>query len=1494
MSGFTDELSFIESNPQFAQLSYEDQIKTRSAVLNKYLPADPTFVSANNQTKQLLYDRLLYRRPIFENDHPELNQILPQVEQHKDPKLIRGILDNLLPGAILNELKLNPEQKAELKELNQLRYAYAINQVRKFTQSTVVGEGLWKGVNWMMDRLNVKDHPFTDAQRRDTDKLVKYMDFHMSKDKKLRNMLGPMALIGNVGGLAADLYIGYQATTGAAMAFGQGLTGGAGVFNALSQTKLIGQFNTAAKVTRFFGPAVAHAVGDGMIGVMRENLNDMWIKGVKDLTFQQTAENSLKYFTEYALGDIAFWAGGKLLKNFGKTAFRFIKGGFSVDAVKMGKVSDVLKDTLSLKEIDPVWFARQPKKVQEVLRQTQAVAKTLKNAGELSMDDMLRIYGAQRGFLVQSVEGGGKWKVSHILDDSMRPRYFTNPDNAATAMTKMMKNYTKTAVPSLLPEGTKIKNLKVEATIKGKMPELPEDQLKVLTKTIAPLGGKFTSEGVETFSKGFLKAGGASDDVLKTVKVAKEGTDLKVFIKDNEVMKIPEHVMNGGMEYQNIKGLTDELNKFIEKGAEFKGIYKTQIKEQALYTKSFIDDFVMEHGGTQIQKVDDGTFRTVVQGKEITGATYDEIGDQLLKSFASDDVELFRQYLYNHEGIKLVEQKGKYVLRKGSKNIDGPFENIEDIMNKHEDLIPRIPAEFGPKLTLVDDGSSIMYRQKILSGSSGEILDELNKFKSRNLSSTTFEFGDAQVKQIGREYHVSLDNLGLKETFSNLKDVKSFMSKELHEMISYAAPRKGFRMYTIGGDYYFVTNKAGKQIKYVAHNPEEAAALLANNNAMPEWAPELTGIDSQVMQNMKTIPGFSYKPETYMPQVNLSNMKSHQVFQTFFRAPDQMFNSLQRKGVMGAEIINKEFRNLESAREVIIGETQKLAPYVDDVFKFKNGKELKALHKEYVTQLGEIPRDQWDGWFKDHPKAPKELGEVVDNVRAFYGKHAEDGLFLYFGTDPALFLSEYMPHMRNKINSLDMRKYADADVHILLRDIFGDKIPQQIDAFFKHARVGDMVELVREMDAKVLLQKYITTGMRAKYLGPVIESTSKNILKNYNKIDDALLKYFGSYLTDIGGVPSGVGAKMGYEFTKRLFSNLGIKSQTLAKNFAESALGWAYLGTMGWRAYLPVRNSMQIWTTLASRMENGWVGTALEFLEKDKKGLVFKMLKERGIISQGLPIGGAEKVIEGAAGKFLKSGLHWYKNSDSFTRAVAYMTCKLRFDEAVGRFTKGIIDQKKFVQASGLFNLSDQAFDDAMKLIGKGQLDSAGDLFGREITMETMFPYRQGTNPLAFKGMIGKVFGQMGHYPVYWAENIARGVSRGNIGNKAAYIARFLGNTTAIGTTLGAMGISAANFTPWQPAMFSGGPWWDLLNDGIKLWSPGYEGRQARAKLLGLKEKDGMPYWDFNTFKKAPQWNVIIPGMLQWRSLGKAADYLNKGDFYKFVLSLASTPLKPE
>jgi hypothetical protein len=262
----------------------------------------------------------------------------------------------------------------------------------------------------------------------------------------------------------------------------------------------------------------------------------------------------------------------------------------------------------------------------------------------------------------------------------------------------------------------------------------------------------------------------------------------------------------------------------------------------------------------------------------------------------------------------------------------------------------------------------------------------------------------------------------------------------------------------------------------------------------------------------------------------------------------------------------------------------------------------------------------------------------------------------------------------------------------------------------------------------------------------------------------------------------------------------------------------------------------------------------------------------------------------GWLGKLTHKSMKVFKNSDEWTRAVAFRSAENTFNDAMDSWKRGVIKTRdELFDISGMWSLPTDLKNRAIEFIGKGDPKAARELFATYITDVTMFPYRAGHSPMMYRGTLGKMFGQFGTYPMYYRENVFQALRYGNTKQRLLFASRWIANMSLIAYGFQQIGVNADEFLFWQPMLFSGGPMWDTLNQIIQVVSPSYKGRQARATVLGLRSREGELSWNPSGTALA---RMLVP--YEITSIQKGIESLNRGDpWYTSLLNFGSFPVFP-
>jgi len=994
-----------------------------------------------------------------------------------------------------------------------------------------------------------------------------------------------------------------------------------------------------------------------------------------------------------------------------------------------------------------------------------------------------------------------------------------------------------------------------------------------------------------------------------------------------DIASFPKVVKSGKEEVGAIRGFLESIKPYksgnFKVGEELVREYAPSLARQHLFTPSWVEDQVESTLKGRLEKLAGGKVLAHLPAGDVPFDSLDDLGKYVISETV--EPEFFKSYLQKRFGLSLQVDKtsGKAsVFQKGKKVIEA--ENFRSLVRENSELLDKIPSHLGPELTVTTEGTlRVRYIKKVLTGPYTEVLNELDRF-SNYKPKTEFtplfssKKGSIQVHKVTKEIEVILPDIGYRSPARTVKEAKKLLTEGISnwENLKFISHSKGYRVTPWGEGFAFYSTEGGGKVTY-GRTLAEAESVL-DGVKIPSWAPELSGIDElDVAMNkglMKgvTIPENMFKPTEFKVEPRVDGLPWNVVMSQFYRPPEPWLVRAVAEG--GDPKILRYFRDIEKMRQFVRAAEGYSGDSIQKIFTERTalgkiGKKLMPKKQRvevgaYLLQRRGQPElaaklyENLSDWQKDVAKQIQDLA---------FGSSPETGAAVKFGITQGQWLEDYVPKIRKFYLENPNKSYSDGKSYRFLKDVFdGRQPPHDLDAFFKHARASDVINMAIEDDPLTMLLRYSAVGHREHYFGPIWREADEYIKKvgKGNKTSQQMAARFAVYQGQIMGMPEGLGEKMVQESLQGLFSKLGVKGR-LGEDVVSKIISLNYLSFMGFRPWLPIRNSFQIWTTVAPRIGNDWTIAGLREVAEDSDGMIYDFLRQRGVMTGTLPLFGAEEMLGSAAsplGKKVQTvvhkGLQWYKNSDDFTRAVAWRGSYLRFMDSVDRLNRGVwkgldpdIATKRFMEMSGAVQLHPDLKEKVKFFMKNNQVQEAATTFADWMTEQTLFSYRKGMSPIWAKGMVGKLFGMFGTYPAYYVENIRTALKYMPRGAKLGYMARFLGNSALLYYTFKeGLGINANNFQPWTPASFSGGPMYDLMNKALRsMDTRSYAGRQARAELLGLSTKDGKPSIRF--FQSDV--GRMMTGY-QLRSMIDAMESFQEGEIYQGMLNLGSFPINPD
>lgn len=1483
---YQEAMRALETDPEFAKLTYKDQVSTRAQIASSYLNEDSEFLALNAPDRGWVLESLSYAPPVYENK--EKYDIDTQT-------FVQGIdEDRKSMGDAIAANRWWEATKDRQKTLRMIGYELPVIK-EKFKEEMSAVEGFMEwGYNTMLDTLGalpviglpkeereqMKEEMY--AFNRDEKKFAEYVDYYLSQDKRTANDLLIGKQVAALSGIAVDL-----ALYGKLLGTPTSPTGPLGFAVKAVDDGL-------SKITPWLGRAAGqttHWVMGGLIGVGREAVKSIVNDATQTPEGALTIHNAARNFSEYVVGDIALFSIGAGLKSIGK-GLTFATISAHNKPTVVSDVAEVLYRAMSSQDIPVETIGRLPDPLQKILRYDEAVYKTLNDVERMSDVDRFKVVADNFGWMLEEGEKGVT--LTNKLGE-LPEKGFSTMEDAQKWFVKEVTGVLEVPKPTLkgpndLPLQTPLRIREVITKAGGG--DL-SGNVNVLSQIIAPVKGEFSPQGVKGFVEGYLSSKGQ----LIRATVDELPTSLKVKVKDVE-FEVPKRITTGTEEREVITSMVEKLQG-VEGGKVDPEVtqkvlseYLESVKGSRSYTPGWVEQ-AAETIGAKVSNEGGGWQLMRPDGSTMSYSKYADVADDLVR-LTTDEGTIKRTLLVEHGLILKGSPEKGFELRQvksGDTAYVESFKSIDEFKDRYPHLMPGIDSKLGPELTIADDGLIEMkYYGKVLTGPRDKILKELRNFREGDAIFNKVKV-DTEVNfdRVKRTYEVSAPGMSMRSEFDSLKKAKAFLRKmeDPYEKMIYQSYRKGYRIHADENGYFFYDATGNR---FTGRSVEEVNALL-EKVPVPEYAPELSGFD-EALRGMKqtidedVIPKEFVAKATHFPKqkapVSVSNAW---LVNNFWRPADAQLAALVKKGF--PEEFYTSFKKMQEALSFGEAKDYEMHKVVNGIFVdplTKRG--IKEKTREVLQDIFLKGSKEWESELIAR-KLPKQYKDVLQNIQTFY-----DNWYNYMDVDEP-FIQRYLPHLRDYFANPTNKILADGNMHQQLRMIYGKQsLPSTLDSFFTHSRVSAVYDLALERDPLEVMRKIVTMGNRQKYVGPMFKEMRAFISKAGAKhVDPLALNRLTNFLDEVIGVPSTNSEAAVQRISDSVFRKMKIAGKPIARDLMSLLTGWGYGVTMSFRPFTAARNLLQIWQA-GYRIGNGFLEQAMDILGNDVKGTLFERLKLKGVIAHSdLPLPGGVHIKDADwIGKFNKKGLAAFSTVDDFTRAVAYTGSELSFDSAFKRLQSKALDWKGFVHESGLYNLKDLDQKRIASLIQQGNIASAKDVFSTILTSETMFDYRAGMGTYVTKGVVGKLFGQMGHYSTFFINNIVNTLGRGNIAERAVNVGRFLVNSTAIYLAADkVLGLRGDSFLPWAPAIFTGGPMYALGNEMLASFNPTWMGQMQRAKTFGIKTKDGMPYIDWGSFAQSSVARMLIPSQL--RSLYYASQTFNEGDYYSTFLNLTSAPV---
>lgn len=418
------------------------------------------------------------------------------------------------------------------------------------------------------------------------------------------------------------------------------------------------------------------------------------------------------------------------------------------------------------------------------------------------------------------------------------------------------------------------------------------------------------------------------------------------------------------------------------------------------------------------------------------------------------------------------------------------------------------------------------------------------------------------------------------------------------------------------------------------------------------------------------------------------------------------------------------------------------------------------------------------------------------------------------------YFQKYIPHIQ-KARSLD-KAFPDDTL-----------MPPQVSYFAESLRRGRVNPWSDKPSARRLLMEHVEQGGSRKYLYPVVREEAKywDKVLGDKEVSPALKVLVKNYLDDVVGnttlqdlsVLEAIG--VAGEKVRRSWRALrgvdpgdfDVTREEMLRNgrrFYGNMFTATYDGALGYRPASIARQHIQLMQTTTPRYGLKYVwgkgGGIARWNTKEGKALV----EEAGSLLEETPY------FYGEEGVLMRSG-KGMRHADNVQRGVASLSADSAFVDNISVYLEQN-DWSKFAHKSRINRLHPIIQGQLKEIIDSGDLHAARLRNMWEGSSKTQWLYDRSNRPHLFRGVGGRIFGQYGVWPSYYANYVLElftpflpggGTSLERLA-AGRELAMWAGTNAALaGAFQTVLGADATSWLFFHPIGFVGGPIFQTFND---------------------------------------------------------------------------------
>lgn len=831
--------------------------------------------------------------------------------------------------------------------------------------------------------------------------------------------------------------------------------------------------------------------------------------------------------------------------------------------------------------------------------------------------------------------------------------------------------------------------------------------------------------------------------------------------------------------------------------------------------------------------------------------------------------------------------------------------SLDDIITLTEYKPRRLDVAFAPTVTSINPDGTFTFTlgAKTFASSQAEAMQLLDNFQDNSRLNKYIERYRNSAGSVSETpastYYVYSSRLNVGFDFTSPMEARRWLDTERYTLEEYQViANKKFLDIDYTPQGYRVT---AADNSYIAKTPEELENILRKypdvENSVPEF---LDSIDPQLSASIADITNeyaryarlAKHNRYHLAPEVPESGKLSPwMAFRQYTSQTENLILDTARR--LKVPQLQEHYYKIKRGYTNAITDTTETAKAIRAAVTI-DGKPLsrESLAKVYYSLAATSEEDAAALYNQALAKWGKSVLEPLtqqESLAASRLKEIFKALSDRFHIDAEKLLFHYMPRLRDWYNSPANRAH-------LSQIVLGDDLikysnidlPTNMKVWFENERVEDVASYWVNDNPVELALLYSSQGFKKLHMGNAWKSFTDFAVAS--KLPEPVVNRMNFMRQQLMGISDAKDEKflqsVGETIMDKLYSSkLGgtLRSKfsredalRIGKNLYKTAYGLTYFAQIGWKPFIALKNSIDaLFIQGGSRLGLPTILEAFDEIYKAGPDL-FDYLKKSGVIYERSPILDDIMAPDAFLTKMQTSAFKFLANSDDLNRAVIYRAATNKFNDALILRSQGKLPTRQaFEEYIGSDMLDKSSSDWLWSKLEAGDTKTVEHEFGMRMISATQEDLSGANAPMMFRTtFLGKLFGQYGNFSAGYRARMAKLFIGNNASwqRKLAVAASIAVTTGAVWATFDALRIKTNDFMPLQPAIFTGGPGFNVMIDILRGANPNDPMSKYYRKRAWTSIKNG-----------------TIPG---YTYLNKALKYAEEGNTYAVMLALMSASYK--